>query len=335
MKKLSSLVVASALSITSLFGADMVGSGASFPYSVYQQWLKDYHKKTGVQVDYIKKGSSKGIKDSKARLNDFGGTDKPLSPAILKRHNLYQFPTVVGAISMAYNIPGVKDGELFLSEKAIVGIADGTVKHWDNPVIMQTNEHLNLPHKEIAFVHRADGSGTTYNFTYYLSKIDNDWKKNFGAKKRLNWKAAQPLGGKHNSGMAAIIKQTPYSIGYMDVAVADQNGFGKARVENREGLFVYPTRKAIQAGAGNAVLDPKKDFYGFVAYPKGVKSYPILATTFILLPAEKTEMNKKVTKFFDYAYTEGDKAAEDLGFIAFPQTTKDKIKAYWKEKGVY
>lgn len=333
MKKVVTLAIASALAATTLSASEIIkGSGASFPYTVYQKWIKAYNQETGIKVDYIKKGSSKGIKDAQKRAVDFAGTDKPLSPKTLKKNKLYQFPAVVGAITMAYNVPGINS--LNLTRAAIAEIAMGNVKYWDNPVIAVANPGVNLPHKKVTFVHRADGSGTTYNFTYYLSKSNSQWKDNFGAKKSLNWPGDQHIGGKANSGVAALIKQTPYSIGYIDYADAKSNGIAMASVQNKEGYFIKPTLKAFQTAAAKASLDPRRDFYAMVADPDGKGAYPIIASTFILVPAEKPEMNKRVTKFYDWAYTNGQEIAEGLGFVPLPNSLTDKIKAYWSEKGI-
>jgi len=333
MKKIITAALASTVLLTSVSANDIIkGSGASFPYSVYQKWLKAYNKDTGIRVDYIKKGSSKGIKDAEARAVDFAGTDKPLSPKVLKKHALYQFPGVVGAIAMGYNLPNIKN--LKLSRAATVAIASGTLKYWDNPLIAKANVGVKLPHEKLTFVHRADGSGTTYNFTYYLSKVDKTWRKTYGAKKSLSWPGDHHIGGKTNSGVAALIKQTKYSVGYIDYADAKNNDIAMATVENRAGNFIKPTLKSFQIAAAKATLNPKKDFYAVIADPKGAESYPMVAATFILVPVEKPEMDKKVTAFYDWAYKNGQEIAKDLGFVPLPDTLTAKIRAYWTAKGI-
>jgi phosphate transport system substrate-binding protein len=298
MNQVLKIALASTVLISGLSANDIIkGSGASFPYSVYQKWIKAYNKDTGVKVDYIKKGSSKGIKDAKARSVDFAGTDKPLSPKVLKRDGLYQFPAVVGAITMGYNVPDVEN--IKLSRKAIVAIADGSISYWDDKLISKENPHAKLPHAKLTFVHRADGSGTTYNFTYYLSKVSKKWRKTYGAKKSLSWPGDHHIGGKTNSGVAALLKQTKYSVGYIDYADAANNDIAMATVENRDGNYIVPTLKSFQAAATKASLNPKKDFYSIIADPKGADSYPMIAETFILVPAEKPEMNKNVTAFYN------------------------------------
>ena len=318
MTKALKIALVATVLVSGLNAADIVkGSGASFPYSVYQKWIKAYNKDTGLKIDYIKKGSSKGIKDAKARSVDFAGTDKPLSPKVLKKNGLYQFPAVVGAITMGYNVPGLKG--IKLSRSAIVAIADGSITHWDDKLIADANKGVKLPHKKLTFVHRADGSGTTYNFTYYLSKVSKEWRKTYGAKKSLSWPGDHHIGGKTNSGVAALLKQTKYSVGYIDYADAKNNDISMATVENREGNYIVPTLKSFQTAAAKASLDPKKDFYAIIADPKGADSYPMVAATFILIPSEKAEMNKNVTKFYDWCYTDGQEIAKSLGFVPLPR----------------
>ena len=333
MKKIVTLALASAIATTAVSASEVLkGSGASFPYTVYQNWLKAYNQDTGIKVDYIKKGSSKGIKDAKARSVDFAGTDKPLSPKTLKANKLYQFPAVVGAITMGYNIPGVKS--LNLTRGAISEIALGNIKYWDNKMITIANPGVALPHNKLTFVHRADGSGTTYNFTYYLSKANSEWRTHFGAKKSLTWPGDHHIGGKANSGVSALIKQTPYSIGYIDYADARAAGLEMASVQNKEGYFITPTLKAFQIAAAKASLSPKKDFYAMVADPSGKGAYPMIAATFILVPAEKQAMDKKVTAFYDWSYKNGQKIAQDLGFVPLPSSLTNKIRKYWSSKGI-
>ena len=333
MTQVLKIALASTVLVSGLTAGDILkGSGASFPYSVYQKWIKAYNKDTGIKVDYIKKGSSKGIKDIQARAVDFAGSDKPLSPKALNKAGLFQFPSVVGAITMGYNVPGVEG--IKLSRSAIVAIASGKVSHWDDKVIADENPNAKLPHEKVTFVHRADGSGTTYNFTYYLSKVSEEWRSTYGAKKSLNWPGTQHIGGKTNSGVAALLKQTPFSVGYIDYADAKNNDISMATVENKNGKYIVPTLKSFQDAAAKATLDPKKDFYSIIADPAGDTSYPMVAATFILVPFEKAETNKRVTKFYDWVYTDGQEIAKSLGFVPLPDSLTTKIRAYWDTKGI-
>ncbi len=330
LKKLVTVTIATSLITASLLASQLQGRGASFPAPLYKSWIQDYNAKTGEQVNYTPTGSGDGIKSIKKRMVDFAGSDKPLKSDKLKKNKLFMFPTVVGSIVLSYNIPGIKDGELKLSEKAIAGIFSGKITHWDNKEITSINPNLKLPHEKMTIAVRADKSGTTYNFTYYLSQLDN---KEFKASKKPNWKG-NVVAGKSNSGVSANIQQTKYAIGYIEYSYKQKLGLAAAQVENKEGQYILPTLKSFQDAAKYATWKPDNDFYALIAYPDGKTSYPIVAATFALLPMEKTDTNKKVTKFFDYAYTHGDKIATDLGYVPLPQETKDMIRKYWEMKGI-
>ncbi len=329
MKK---IIASIAMAAVSSFAWSINGTGASFPYPVYKQWIKGYYQETNNKVNYTPTGSGTGIKEVALRHVDFGGTDKPLSPRTLKKAKLYQFPTVVGGIVLSYNIPGVKN--LKLSEAAVEGIVLGTIEYWDNPIIVKYNPHEKLPHKKIIFVHRSDKSGTTFNFTYYLSKMSSLWRKYYGAKKLINWptdEQGRGIAGKENFGVSAAIKTNPYSIGYVDYADALKNNLKMATLQAADGEFVKPTPENFAKGAAYAGFSPKNDFYKIIAYPK--KWYPIIAATFILVPQEKSENDKKVTSFFSYAY-DHDEVAQNLGYVPLPSSVKAQIKKYWQQKGI-
>jgi len=321
------------LAAVSTFAWTINGTGATFPYPVYKKWINGFYNATGNQVNYTGTGSGTGIKEVALRHVNFGGSDKPLSPRVLKIAKLYQFPTVVGGIALGYNIPGVHN--LKLSEAAIKGIVLGKIQYWDNPVIVKYNPNAKLPHKKIIFVHRSDKSGTTFNFSYYLSKMCMIWRKHYGARKLINWPTdaqGRSIAGKGNFGVSAAIKTNPYSIGYVDYADAVKNGLEMAVVQGRDGKFYAPTPENFSLGAKFAGFDPKMDFYKVIAYPK--HGYPIIAATFILVPQEKVDNDKKVTAFFNWAYNHGDKAASALGYIPLPKSVKTMIRDYWQEKGI-
>jgi len=329
MKK---IIAGLTLAAVSSFAWTINGTGASFPYPVYKDTIKSFYKTTDNKVNYTPTGSGTGIKEVSSRHVDFGGSDKPLSPATLKKHKLYMFPTVVGGIVFGYNIPGAS--HLNLSEVAIEGITLGTIQYWDNPIITRDNKGVKLPHKKIIFVHRSDKSGTTFNFTYYLSKMSKLWNKYYGAKKALNWPTdaqGRGIAGKGNFGVSSAIKTNNYSIGYVDYADAKKNGLEMANVQGRNGQFFKPEPKAFATGAAYAGFDAKKDFYKIIAYPK--KGYPMIAATFILLPQEKVANDKKVTTFFDYLYNH-DEIASKLGYIPLPTSVKNEVRKYWSEKGI-
>jgi len=335
MKKINSIVLAGALCATSLMAQDMVkGDGSSFVLPINQAWAKAYYKETGKKVQYNGGGSGKGVKDSTSRLVDFGGTDAPLTPKKQAQHKMLQFPAVVGATVMAYNIPGVKTGALKLTDKAIVAIAEGKVKYWDDAMLTAVNPNINLPHKKIIFARRSDASGTTWNFTFFLSKVSPEWRKDFGVKKTINW-TSNNIGGKGNPGVSSIIKQTPYSIGYIEYSYAIESNAKVATVENRDGYFVQPNMKTFQAAAAGADFDPKKGFYTVIGYPKGKDSYPLVACPFIVMPKEKIEANKQITAFYAWAYDHGQDIAKGLYYVPLPKSVTNKIKGYWKDHGVY
>jgi len=329
LKKIATLAIAASLATTTLLADQLQGRGASFPGPLYKAWIQDYNAKTGEKVNYTPTGSGDGVKSIKKRMVDFAGSDKPMKSDKLKKNKLFMFPTVVGSIVLAYNIPGVKDGELKLSEKAVAGIFSGKITHWDDAAITSVNPDLKLPHEKMTVAVRADKSGTTYNFTYYLNKLDSSFK----VSKKPNW-LGNVVAGKSNSGVSANIQQTKYAIGYIEYSYKQKLGLTAAQVENKEGEYILPTLKSFQDAAKYAKWTPDNDFYAVIAYPDGKTSYPIVAATFVLLSIEKTDINKQVTKFFDYAYTSGDDIATGLGYVPLPKETKEMIRAYWADKGI-
>ncbi|NPA55324.1 MAG: phosphate ABC transporter substrate-binding protein PstS [Epsilonproteobacteria bacterium] len=327
MKKILSMTLA--LSVSALAWT-INGTGASFPYPVYKETIKQFYSKTQNRVNYSPTGSGTGIKEVAKRHVDFGGSDKPLKPTTLKKAKLYMFPTIVGGIAMAYNIPSVSN--LKLSQAAIEGIVLGKIKYWDNPLIAQTNAHL--PHKKIIFVHRSDKSGTTFNFTYYLSKMSKTWRHKYGARKTISWPTdaqGRGIAGKGNFGVSAAIKTNPYSIGYVDYADALKNHLKMAVVQAADGTYSAPTPQNFAKGAAYAGFSAKNNFYRIIAYPQ--KGYPIIAATFVLLPAEKVQTDKKVTQFFDYLYNH-DEIASKLGYVPLPTNVKTQVREYWAKKGI-
>lgn len=330
MKKILSSIALTAMMTSNAFSATSIeGTGASFPYPVYKAWISEYYGDTGNKVNYSPTGSGTGVKEISARHVDFGGTDSPLKPSDLAKKKLIQFPTVVGAITISYNLPGINN--LKLSETSISGIVLGTVEYWDAASLQSDNPGVKLPHEKILFVHRSDKSGTTFNFSYYLSKMNSQWAKQFGAKKLINWPMANRVAGKGNFGVSTAIKTNPYSIGYVDFADARENKLDMAVIEDAAGKFVEPTVDNFIAASAGADLDPKKSFYAVIAYPDA--GYPIITATFALLP-EEGEKNKAVTEFFAHSYKNGDKAASELGYIPLPESLKQKVAAYWTAKGI-
>ncbi len=331
MKK--SLLALAALAAVSASAYDINGAGASFPAPLYFDWAYSFQKATGNRVNYQSIGSGGGIKQISARVVDFGASDKPLKPRKLDKKGLYQFPAVIGSIVAAYNIPGIGDMKLKLENKDLAAIFMGKIKFWDDKAIAEDNPNLKLPHKKIIVCHRADGSGTTFNFSYYLSHASSDWANNIGIGKALDWPVG--LGGKGNEGVSSLIKQNPYSIGYVEYAYKLKNKFSAAVLKTKSGKWVSPTEDNFKAAAKHAKWTAKKHFYQILALQPGDDSYPIVAATFILLPREAKAKDKEVTKFFDYAFKNGDETAKKLGYIPLPKETKDMIRAYWKSNGIF
>lgn len=330
LKKIVSIAAVSAVVATAANAGVLNGRGASFPGPVYKAWTAAYNKATGIQVNYTPTGSGDGIKSIIAGSVDFAGSDKPLKPEKLAKEKLYMFPAVVGSIVLAYNIDGIKDGELKLSRAAIAAIFGGKAEYWDDAIIKKDNKDLKLPHAPITVAVRADKSGTTFNFTYFLNKIDDSFK----VSKKPNWAAKKVVAGKSNSGVTANIKQVKNSIGYIEYSYKLKENLPAAQVQNKEGKFINPTVKSFQDAAKYASWSKEKDFYAVIGDPAGATSYPIVAATFILLRADKPEVNKQVTKFFAWAYKNGDKAAADLGYVPLPAATKSEIEKYWEMKKI-
>ena len=308
------------------------GAGATFPYPVYSAWASDYNKITGVKLNYQSIGSGGGIKQISERTVDFGASDKPLKPEELAKNSLLQFPAVIGGVVPVVNISGVKAGELKLDSEAICKIYLGEIKSWDDAIIKKLNPALTLPNKAITVVHRSDGSGTTAIFTDYLSDVCLVWKEKVGSGTSVSWPAG--IGGKGNEGVANYVQQQANSIGYVEFAYAKQNNLTYTLLKNHAGTFVAPSFESFGDAAATASFDPAKDFYLWLNDAPGKKSWPIAGATFILLAKEKKDSNRKVVKFFDWAFKNGDKKAKDLIYVPLPKPLKAKIEGYWKANGL-
>jgi phosphate transport system substrate-binding protein len=328
-KKIASIALVAAVTITSSFAADKInGAGASFPAPLYYDWAFNYEKDTGTKVNYQSIGSGGGIKQITGRIVDFGASDEALNTLKLAKDNLFQFPAVIGSIVVAFNVDGIADETLKLSNENVADIFAGKITMWNDAKIVADNAGVNLPNQKIIVVHRSDGSGTTFNFTYYLSGSSESWKNTFGTGKAVDWKTG--IGGKGNEGVANLVKQTPYSIGYIESAYKDKNNLSAAVLKTASGKWVKATEENFKAAAKYATWTKEKHFHSVLALQQGDTSYPIVAATFILLPREGGEMNKKVIAFYDYAFKNGDEAAKKLGYIALPEDTKNMVREYWK-----
>lgn len=332
MKKITAGVIVAGLLNIAVAGETINGAGATFPYPVYAAWAYMYYKETGIKLNYQSIGSGGGVRQIKNRTVDFGASDAPLPPEKLKEYKLYQFPAIIGGVVPVVNIPGVRSGKLKLDPEIICNIYLGKIKYWDNEQIKKINPKLDLPHKEIQVIHRADGSGTTAIFTTYLSGACPEWKEKVGSGKAVKWPVG--IGGKGNEGVANYVKRLKYSIGYVEFAYAKQNRLTYTLLKNPAGNFVAPSIETFKAAGATANFDPKKDFYLWMVNAPGKKAWPIAGASFILEAREKTETNKKVNRFFKWAFEKGDKIAEKLDYVPLPKELKQKIYSYWKEKGI-
>ena len=330
MKKLFAVLL-SALSITA--GAqEITGAGATFPAPIYAKWAAEYNKATGAKINYQSVGSGAGIKQIEAKTVTFGASDMPLTDDKLKESGLFQFPTVIGGVVPVINVKGIKPGELKLTGQLIGDIYLGKITKWDDPVIKQLNPTLALPSDAITVVRRADGSGTTFIWTNYLSKVNPEFKAKVGEGTAVNWPIG--AGGKGNEGVAAFVTRLPNSIGYVEYAYVKQNKMTYAQVQNSAGTWVTPSDDAFKAAAAGA--DWKKTYYQVLTNQVGKESWPISGATFILVHLKplKPEDVKSALKFFDWAYTSGDKSADDLDYVPLPDAVKNQIRSDWKRLGL-
>lgn len=309
------------------------GAGATFPYPVYAAWAYQYYKETGIKLNYQSIGSGGGVRQIKNRTVDFGASDAPLKPEKLNEYKLYQFPAIIGGVVPVVNIPRVKAGQLKLDSDTICHIFLGDIKYWDNQKIKALNPNINLPHKKINVVHRSDGSGTTAIFTTYLSGACEDWAKKVGAGKAVKWPVG--IGGKGNEGVANYVKRLRYSIGYVEFAYAKQNKLSYTLLKNPAGNFVAPSIETFKAAGATAKFDSKKHFYLWMVNAPGKYAWPIAGASFILEAREKTTANKKVNKFYKWAFENGDEIAIRLDYVPLPKELKEKIYKYWKDHGIY
>ncbi|MDQ7055206.1 MAG: phosphate ABC transporter substrate-binding protein PstS [Persephonella sp.] len=306
--------------------------GATFPYPVYAAWAYQYYKETGIKLNYQSIGSGGGIRQIKNRTVDFGASDAPLKPEKLDEYKLYQFPAIIGGVVLVVNIPGLKAGKLKLDSDTICHIFLGDIKYWDNEKVRKLNPNINLPHEEIKVVHRSDGSGTTAIFTTYLSQVCPDWKEKVGAGKAVKWPVG--IGGKGNEGVANYVKRLKYSIGYVEFAYAKQNKLSYTLLKNQAGNFVAPSIETFKAAGATADFDPKKHFYLWMVNAPGKNAWPIAGASFILEAREKTDANKKVNRFYKWAFENGDQIAIKLDYVPLPKELKEKIYRYWEKYGI-
>jgi len=321
--------VLAAASIAPASAADISGAGATFPYPIYAKWADAYRKATGNGLNYQSIGSGGGIKQIKARTVTFGASDMPLKADELAKDALVQFPTVMGGVVPVINLEGVAPGALVLDGPTLAKIFLGEVQTWDDPAIKRLNPQAKLPSDAIVIVHRSDGSGTTFIFTDYLSKVSPDWKSKVGSNTAVEWPAG--IGAKGNEGVANNVVQTRGSIGYVEYAYAKQNKLAFTQMVNRDGKAVAPDAAGFQAAAANADWVGTPGFSVILTDEPGAQSWPIAGATFILLPKQPpdAEAAAEALKFFAWAYANGSQMAEALDYVPMPGSVVTAIKKMW------
>ncbi|MFC3651106.1 phosphate ABC transporter substrate-binding protein PstS [Dyella humi] len=323
------LVIAASLIGTTAQATDITGAGSSFVYPVISKWSAAYAEKTGNHINYQSIGSGGGIAQIKAGTVDFGASDMPLKAEDLAKFGLGQFPDVIGGIVPAFNVAGIAAGTLVLDGPTLADIYLGKITTWNDPAIAKLNPGAHLPSSKIYVVHRSDGSGTSFNFTNYLSKVSADWKAKVGEGTAVQWPTG--IGGKGNEGVSAYIKQIPNSIGYVEYAYAKQNGLNSAKMKNAAGNVVDPTIASFQAAANTADWKSAKDFNLLMTNAPGNDAWPITATSWVIMyKTPKNLANTKVSfDFFKYAYEQGQDAARALDYVPLPASLVQQIETYW------
>jgi phosphate transport system substrate-binding protein len=328
----AALAITMALHVPAQAVKALTGAGATFPYPIYSKWAYEYQKVTGVGLNYQSIGSGGGIQQISNKTVDFGASDAPLSGDDLIAKGLLQFPMIIGGVVPVINAAGVQSGALKLDGETLAKIFMGQIKTWNDPAIAKLNPGLGLPSKEITVVHRADGSGTSFIFTNYLSKVSTLWKNKVGFGTAVDWPVG--LGGKGNEGVASYVKQVDGAIGYVEYAFAVQNKMAVATLKNRDGEFVAPTASAFAAAAESANWEGSDHFGAIITDQPGKASWPITGASFILLYKDQPEAAKAVAmlKFFDWCYRNGADSAQKLDYIPIPQKVYSLVEKLWKDK---
>jgi phosphate transport system substrate-binding protein len=321
---------AAALTMSSAFAADITGAGATFPYPIYAKWAEAYKAATGVGLNYQSIGSGGGIKQIKAKTVDFGASDMPLQAEELDKEGLMQFPAIMGGVVPVVNLDGIAPGQLKLSSAALANIYLGKITKWNAPEIAADNPGVKLPAEEITVVHRADGSGTTFQFTDYLSKVNADFKGTVGSGTAVKWPTG--VGGKGNEGVAANVQRIKNSIGYVEYAYAKKNKMAHTQMKNRDGQWVQPDDETFKAAAAGAQWAKTPGFAVVLTDQAGKQSWPITSASFIIMHRvqEDGAKGKEVLKFFDWAFKNGATMAADLDYVAMPPAVVKLIQDAWK-----
>jgi phosphate transport system substrate-binding protein len=315
--------------LSSASAAEISGAGATFPYPIYGKWADAYKKETGTGMNYQSIGSGGGIKQIQAKTVTFGATDAPLSGADLDKDGLVQFPMVMGGIVPVVNLEGIAPGSLTIDGPTLAKMFLGEIKAWNDAAIQKLNPGVKLPSQAIAVVHRSDGSGTTFNFTDYLSKVSPDWKSKVGSNTAVEWPVG--IGAKGNEGVANNVAQTKGSVGYVEYAFAKQNKLTFTKMLNKDGKTVAPTIEAFQAAAANADWNSVPGYGVILSEQPGATSWPMTAATFILIHKQPKDpaAAAEALKFFAWAYAKGGKMAEDLDYVPMPAKVVDEIQKMW------
>ena len=325
--------VMAAAAITSALAADISGAGATFPYPIYAKWAAAYRGISGVGLNYQSIGSGGGIAQIKAKTVTFGASDMPLSAAQLNAGGMVQFPTVIGGEVAVYNIPGVAAGQLVLDGATLANIYLGHIARWNDPAIKKLNPSLNLPDQAIAVVHRSDGSGTTFVYATFLSRVSAEWKSNVGAATSVDWPTG--IGAKGNEGVAGNVAQTAGAIGYVEYAYALQNHLKYARMLNKDGKIVEPSLTTFGAAGAHADWSAaaQNNFYVILVDEPGADSWPITATTYIIMYKQPVDpaASAATLKFFKWAYANGDDMAKGLVYVPLPDNAVQAIEGSWKQ----
>ena len=324
---LRAAMLAAAMSPALALAQDVTGAGATFPAPIYAKWADAYNKATGVRINYQSVGSGAGIKQIKSKTVDFGASDMPLTDEELAKDGLIQFPTVIGGVVPVVNIAGIAPGQVKLTGALLGDIFLGKITKWNDAALTALNPGVPLPAADIAVVRRADGSGTSFIFTNYLSKVNPEWKAKVGEGTAVNWPTG--AGGKGNEGVAAFVQRLPNSIGYLEYAYVKQNKMTYTLLKNKDGNFVKPSDDAFKAAAAGA--DWTKTFYQVTTDQPGKEAWPISNPTYILMhkAQDKPANASNALKFFEWAYNNGDKTADDLDYVALPSTVKDLVRKHW------
>ncbi|WP_028916238.1 phosphate ABC transporter substrate-binding protein PstS [Pseudoxanthomonas sp. J35] len=333
--RVAAVLIAAASTIPLAHANDATGAGASFIYPVMSRWSADYKAATGKQVNYQSIGSGGGIAQIKAGTVDFGSSDAPLKPEELAKHGLVQFPSVIGGVVPIVNVQGIAPGALKLDGPTLASIFLGKVVRWNDPAIAALNPGLALPDAKITVVHRSDGSGTTFNFVNYLSKVSPEWKQKVGEGTSVQWPAG--IGGKGNEGVAAYVKQVKGGIGYVELSYALQNRLAHASLKNAAGRFVQPSEESFAAAAASANWGAAKDFHLVMTNAPGEGSWPITATNFILMQRQPKNVAgaRNARQFFQWIYANGDAQARRLDYVPLPDPLVHQIEAYWTQNLKY